>query len=829
MADKERKRRLSISRFGRAAAGVVTLLAICFLWAPASGAGGNRTLIFVVDSSAGMAPYLSSVKGVILTYTDQAQPGDYLGIVSFSKSAKLLTMKKISGPSDRRSIGTMLETISASGDTADVSLGVARALEEMRVLKRRGDENIKGVIVISAFRSTAEEQAMENLEQALHEMSQSVSDAEWYIQYCYLNGTRDERIEAFVAANEGLSYDVDALEAEHGIETIAELYRIISIPEERCLVNISDLKGTLTIRERQGEKWVPAAPGTHISEGTHLKVGSESRVIIRLSNYGRIGLSPMAEFSLLGARRDPLAGQAVFHFALGSGSAWIFLSEGEGSELKIDSPTTTATLTGKAAFVSRSGEAGGFSVASFYDTLAVKTPHAGDQPIMLGRYESTLLEPGQPPQKAEPLTATLREKWKLWSDALINGVSLAGIDFSIPRIALLTKKMTLGPIKSGQVKDWTFPIHVVDVKDLSRLKISVEVMLALPDGLWVSTGITEGDDQYAKMLSLKLDGSSGFRSGRTGTYKGLLKVVPAKGSQILFEEVSVPLTVVTKGPIVNPLIVLVAAILIGVAVVTIGTMVMLEKKRAAQPRLHRVIGRLIAINDPTKGRVGTINLEDIGRKASRLSLVVGRSRSTEVRLKHASVAPEHCAIEAYLERGRLTTYIEPIGSAEVVLNGEKITSRTVLTDRAKIEIGDFTFQFEDSQFYKKVDVVYRNGRQRSGILDAAGMDAEGFGMSLMDAVSPSERARVKFSDIRYVTFYRRAADMLSGTPRPLPKSDTMKKVELMFKKGNTISGYVQREYSEGRRRFVEILPLDTNSDIDYTVVDYSAVVDKRFL
>jgi hypothetical protein len=805
---------------------VVAIIAVNSMWLPASAAEDNRTLIFVVDSSERMAPYLSGVKGVILTYADQSTPGDYLGIISCSKTAKLLTMKKISGPGDKKVVGTMLEALDASDDTANVQLGVARAFEEIRMLRRRGDDNLKGVIIISAPRPTGAEPTEEKLEEASREISKSVSKDEWYIQYCYLNGVLDDRIEAFISANEGLSYDVDALKSEHGTETIAELYRIVSMPEERCLVSVFDLNGPLLMKVAEGEEWVPAKLRASIREGTHLKASVESRAVIKLSNYGKIGLAPMAEFSLISARRDPLAGRAIFHLALGGGSVWIFLGEKSGSELKIDSQTTTAVLAGETALA---GEAGGVSVASFCDSLSVNTPYRGDQPIVLARYESTLLVPGQAPQDPERVPITLRQKWNFWSQSLISGASLASIDFSVPRVALTTKKIALWPIKSGQVQGWTFPVHVADIKDVSRLKMTVDVMLALPDGLWVSSGIMDGDDQYAKMLSLKLDGSSGFRSGRTETYKGLLKILPERGSQVVFEELSVPLTVVTKGPLVNPTIALIVITLVVVAAGVIGAMLVLEKRKSARPRLHRVIGRLIVINDPTKGRVGTINLEDVSRKASRLSLVIGRNRTAEVRLKHASVSPDHCALEAYLERGRLATYVEPIGSAKVVVNGEKITSRTRLADRAKIEVGDFTYQFEDTQFYKKVDVVYRNGRQRSGVLDAAGMDAEGFGMSPMDAVSPSERARVRFSDIRYITFHRRAADMLSGTPRPVSTSDTMRKVELMFKKGNTISGYLQREYSEGRYRFVELLPLDPNSNIDYTIVEYSAVVDKKIL
>ncbi len=258
-------------------------------------------------------------------------------------------------------------------------------------------------------------------------------------------------------------------------------------------------------------------------------------------------------------------------------------------------------------------------------------------------------------------------------------------------------------------------------------------------------------------------------------------------------------------------------------------MLLLRTKESLRAKPHRVIGRLIVVNDPTRGRVGTLNLEELGTKSSRLSLAVGRDRTVEVRLKHASVSRNHCTLEAHLVGGRLETFIEPIGGAKVTVDDKVISSKTRLNDGTRIGIGDFIYQFEDSQLYKKVDVVRRNGRQISGILDATGMDAEGFRLSPMDAVSSSERARIRFADIRSVTFYRRVADILSGVPRSMPKPDTLKRVELMFRKGNTISGYVQREYVEGRHRYVELLPLDPESEIDYTVVDYSDIVEKKVL
>jgi len=357
----------------------------------------------------------------------------------------------------------------------------------------------------------------------------------------------------------------------------------------------------------------------------------------------------------------------------------------------------------------------------------------------------------------------------------------------------------------------------------------MEISLPLPEGLSLSTAIIDGDKPGTKALLVKLDGSEGFRSRRTEVYQGLLKISPAPDSGILFEKIAVPLTITAKGPLVPLPVMILGAVAIILGVIAYATTFKFRTKEIVRPRPHRVIGRLIVVEDPTGGRIGSINLEDVSTKSSRLSLIIGRNKTAEVRLKHASVKPDHCVIEANLVGSRLETYIEPIESAKVVVDGEVIQSKTRLADGAKIGIGEFTYQFEDSQMYKKVDVVYGNGRRITGMLDIQGMDAEGFRISPMDAVSPSERARVRLSDIRTVTFYRRSADILSGTPRPTPKTGATKRVELMFKKGETISGLVQREYTEGRRRYIELFPLDSSSAVDYTVVDCSAIVEKKTL
>jgi hypothetical protein len=789
----------------------------------------NRTLIFVIDSSENMSPHLSSIKGVILTCADQSREGDYLGIVACSDMAKLLLSKKIGGPRDQKSISMMLDAMVAGGPTADVAGGIVRAMEETATLKRKGDKNVKGIIVVSASEPAENGGGAEILEKALREVSKFVDDNEWYIQYCYLNGKRNGQVESFVFSVGGLSYDINALQSGDATETISELYKIVSVPEELSAVRVLDLKNTVLVKGAEGGDWAPLKAGDSVAAQMLLRVATESRAILALGDYGEMGLDPEADIALISMKNDPLKHRALFRFSLNTGSMWLHFGGKTGSTLQVDANGGGLLVTGEAAAVSRLTETGELQVNSFCDSLSVSVTGKDAEPINVALNQSTSLGGGQILAQSDPSEASMIEEWKSWSKALVGKVSLATLDFSIPEVVFPHRAIKLGPVRSGGSEAATFTIQIVGVADALKVKMVVDTSIDLPDGLSLSTGVVDGDRPDRKVLLVKVDGTQGFHATRRGKHEGLLKIMPAPDSATVFKTIPVQVTITTKGALAPPQIlalgVLAALTAGGVAA---GISFARRTRKAERPKPHRVIGRLIVVNDPTGGRVGTINLEEISTKSSRLSLVIGSNRTAEVRLKHASVSPDHCTLGANLAGGRLLTYIEPIGSAKLSVNGEAIRSSTCLNDGAKIEIGNFVYQFEDTQFYKKVDVVYKNGKQLAGILDVAGMDAEGFKISPTDAVSTSERARVKFSDIRSVTFNRRAVDIFTRKSRPGAKPDAMKRVELMFKKGSTISGYVQREYTEGRHRYIELLPLEVESSIDYIVVDYSSVVEKKF-
>jgi hypothetical protein len=783
----------------------------------------------VVDSSEAIRPYLPTVTDMISSYAEQAKRGDYIAVITCSNAAKLLTTKKIATQNDWKPIHTMLHAINPSGDAAEIGWGVSRALEEVSTLERRGDKNVKGIIVISASVSPETGRSREELANASQGMAASIDEDEWYIQYCYLGGVRDPDVDSFVSANGGFSYDVDQLRSQHGFEIIEELYRITSVPEEFCPMQILDSTGQILEKNSPDAKWAPVDVGYVAPERARLRVPSDSHAIVGVRGYGKLGLAPEADVTLLSARRDPWTGAAVIHIALEDGSVWSSFETNRHTTLRVSSAAAMVDVVGNATVVMRSGRDADLGLVSFADSTSVSVKGAPGEPLALGRNQTTKVTAAVAPLPPQPADATVLEQWKRWEQALRRNVRLAGLRFDVPEVRLAVDVLHLGPIKSGDVLSKAFPLKIEGVEQLSDLRMDVTVSLDLPEGLFISTGVADGEKPGTKALMVKLDGSGKFRATRASTHKGILQIAPAANSKVVFPRISAPLVVTTKSAIFSSPVVIGTALIVVLGAAALGATFAFRTRKSVQARPHRVMGRLIVISEPSRSRIGSINLEDISTKSSRLSLVIGRSKTVEVRLKHTSVENEHCAIEAHLVDGRLITYIEPIGSAKVLVNDKPISSRVQISDGAKIQVGEFTYQFEDTQLYKKVHAVYRNGRSITGVLDASGMEPDSFKISPMDAVSPSERARIKFSDISYVTFYRRAADILSGTPRPAQKTQGMKRVELMFKKGNTISGHVQREYTEGRNRYMELLPLDPESDIDYTIVEHSSVIEKKTL
>ncbi|GAB4341757.1 MAG: hypothetical protein Kow0099_18720 [Candidatus Abyssubacteria bacterium] len=809
----------------------IAVLQLClFVHSPEVEAVPNRTFIFVVDSSEAMTPYLPTVKDMIASYAQQAKRGDYIAVIACSNSARLLTTRKIATQNDWKPISTMLDALTPSGDTAEIGWGVSRALEEVETLKRRGDANVKGIILISASVAPEGGRSGEEMAKASQRIGTSVSDDEWYIQYCYLGGVRDPEVDSFVTRNHGLSYDIDQLRSQHGSEIIEELYRITAVPEEVCALRLLDLTGQILQRTSPDTEWAPVEIGSIVPEGSRVRVPSDSRVVLEVEGYGKLGLAPETDVTVLGARSAPWTAAAVIHIALEDGSLWSSFDGERQITLRADSAAATVDVIGTAHTVMSSAGGASLRIVSFDDrtVVSVKGGTPGE-PFALERNKAMVMTAGAVPLPPEPADVAVLEQWKSWGQALRNNVRLASLKFEVPKVRFGLDVLEMGPIKPGQVQDKKFPLKIEGVENLSDLKMEIDVSLDLPEGLYLSTGVADGEKPGTKALFVKVDGSGEFRALRGNTYKGLLRIAPAPDSGAVFEKISAPLVITTKGALFSSPMVIGAVSLLILGAAVIGAIFAFRGRKTIHSRPHRVMGRLIVVSEPSRSRVGSINLDEISTKSSRLSLVIGRSRTVEIRFKHASVEPEHCTIEALLADGRLLTFIEPIGSAKVLVNDKPVSSRVQLNDGAKIQIGEFVYQFEDTQLYKKVHAVYRNGRSISGVLDASGIDADGFKISPMDAVSPSERARIKFSDISYVTFYRRAADILAGTPRPPQKTQGMKRLELMFKKGNTISGYVQREYTEGRNRYIELLPLDPESDIDYTIVEYSSIIEKKTL
>ncbi len=251
-----------------------------------------------------------------------------------------------------------------------------------------------------------------------------------------------------------------------------------------------------------------------------MRVAINSRAVVALGDYIKLGLSPEAEFVLEEHKEDLRNGTGIFNLALKAGSIWMKFAEEPKSNLRISLKGATVRLAGKTGVATYSRELDELNVTSLSESFSVRAIGKPVEPVRLGESQSTRLRHGQMLGEIEAVEPHLTEKWKSWSRALLKGIPLKKLDFAVPELVFPEEMITMGPIKSGKSESRNFPMRLEGVSNTFGLKMGVDVSLALPRGLALSTAITDGEKFDTKILHLKADGSEGFPFQEKGHTQG---------------------------------------------------------------------------------------------------------------------------------------------------------------------------------------------------------------------------------------------------------------------------------------------------------------------
>jgi len=217
-------------------------------------------------------------------------------------------------------------------------------------------------------------------------------------------------------------------------------------------------------------------------------------------------------------------------------------------------------------------------------------------------------------------------------------------------------------------------------------------------------------------------------------------------------------------------------------------------------------GKLVLVHlrgkKPEKSKTVTINLHNVGKSIGRDSIIFGSAKDVSITLPHKSVAAHHLEIYAEMDKGVKRIFAEPVGKKFVIINLQKITEPTPLSDKDLVEIGAYTFRFENPHPYKQIVVRYLDRRIAKGTPATWDIESDGFGLLPRDALPGStEEIFVSFADLKAVYFVR-DFDGQIGKKLESPETQILGiRMRLTFHDGERIVGFTAQAYDPTSSRF----------------------------
>ena len=393
------------------------------------------------------------------------------------------------------------------------------------------------------------------------------------------------------------------------------------------------------------------------------------------------------------------------------------------------------------------------------------------------------------------------------------------------------KKLRFGPVYPDSKFQETQTITLVPNEAAARGIVRARPDVVVPEGMAISTRIEKHDDVQDLMVTVSTDES--FKSTHSMTIEGGIRLF-GEGQQVSFsrDEIEIQIEVAPTAPKGGAVRDTIAELLSGygryVAYALIAVLLLLIVGMGGYWWLRlrpqsSLEGMLVLIHmkrrAPGKNKMVKVNLHSIGKSIRRDTVILGSSKDAGITLPHKSVAAYHCEIAAQLAKGTKRILIEPVGTNSVIVNLHKIKEPTPLSDRDLIEIGAYTFRFENAHPYKQIVVRYLDGRILKGTPATWDIESDGFSLLPRDSLPGSdEEIFVSFADLKAVYFVR-DFDGQIGKKIVSPASQIRGiHMKLTFHDGEVVDGYTSEGYTPTSERFY-FFPADQSGNTISMVVE----------
>jgi hypothetical protein len=216
-----------------------------------------------------------------------------------------------------------------------------------------------------------------------------------------------------------------------------------------------------------------------------------------------------------------------------------------------------------------------------------------------------------------------------------------------------------------------------------------------------------------------------------------------------------------------------------------------------------LVGMLEIARNPTKQKIRYFNLQRLGKLKKRNHLTIGRSRKADIILPHPSVGDFHAKIMTTKIDASVIIFIQPIEGHQLKVNDITYSRQKEISDCDKLTIGEFIFMYKRPEVYRETVVHFNNGASLRGTLISWDIDSTSFEFLPVNAPSINARKVIPFSELKKVSFVKKterfSLDRLFGPSRPIGYP-----VEVFFKDGEMLEGYMMSEAGEWSKRFYVI-------------------------
>lgn len=395
----------------------------------------------------------------------------------------------------------------------------------------------------------------------------------------------------------------------------------------------------------------------------------------------------------------------------------------------------------------------------------------------------------------------------------------------------IIESLNFGPIDPRFKYEGSRSVLLVPNQAARKEPIRADCDIVLPEGMSVATSVDMSDGLHELIVTVETDDR--FEADHSMTLEGALHLSGAE-HVTTFSESSIEMTISVSPPGFKggSLLDTISALLsrYGESIVR-GALIILVLAAlgsggyywfALRPR-SALEGKLVLVQlrGKTRDRAKTvsINLHNAGRSIGRDTVVLGSAKEATVTLPHKSVSAHHVEIYADMDQGNKRIYAEPVGKNYIIINMQKITEPTPLSDKDLVEIGAYTFRFEHPQPYKQIVVRYLDGKIEKGTPATWDIESDGFGLLPRDALPGStEEIFVSFCDLKAVYFVR---DFDGQIGKKIVSPETQlhgTRMKLTFNDGEVIVGSTAQTYNSQSARFY-FFPADQSGNTISMVVE----------